>query len=60
MSLRIEIELKNKHSITIREDGDLQLLVEAADEIRQAIENVISQYMAVYDKLGNRKHGSDH
>lgn len=60
MGVRIEIEVKNKHSITIHEDGDLWLLIDAAEEIKQAIENVIGQYVAVYDKLGGNSHGGDH
>lgn len=59
MSVRIEIEVKDKHSVVVHEHGDLWLLIEAADEIKQAVENVIGQYVAVYDKLGG-KHASDH
>ena len=59
MGVRIEIEVKDKHSIVVHENGDLWLLIEAAEEIKQAVENVIGQYVAVYDKLGGT-HSGDH
>ena len=60
MSVRIEIEVKDKHSIVVHEHGDLWLLIEAAEEIKQAVENVIGQYVAVYDKLGGDSHAGHH
>lgn len=58
MSLHIEIDVKDKHSIVIRPHGELWLLCEAGDEISQAVENVIHQYQSVFDKVN--RHASDH
>lgn len=58
MGVKIEIDVKDKHSIVIREYGDLWLLVEAADEIQRAVSSVIGQYESVFTKLGGSDNAS--
>ena len=60
MGLKIEIEIKDKHSITIHEEGDLWLLADAGDEIINELTRIVNHYTSVYNLLRTEEYYGDH
>jgi hypothetical protein len=60
MGLKIEIEVKDKHTITVHEEGDLWLMADAGDEILNALEGIIDHYHSVFTKLKSEEYYGDH
>ena len=60
MSLKIEIEVKDKHTLAVHEEGDLWLFAEAGDEIINALEHIIDHYSSVFEKLKSGEYYGDH
>jgi len=60
MGLKIEIEVKDKHTITVHEEGDLWLMADAGDEICNEIERIVRHYTSVYHLLRTEEYYGEH
>ena len=60
MALKIEITVKDKHTIEVHEEGDLWLMADAGDEIINVLEKIVDHYHSVFESLRAEEYYGDH
>lgn len=60
MALKIEITVKDKHTIEVHEEGDLWLMADAGDDIINVLEKIVEHYNSVFESLRAEEYYGDH
>lgn len=60
MALKIEITVKDKHTIEVHEEGDLWLMADAGDDIINVLEKIVDHYNSVFEALRAEEYYGDH
>ncbi len=60
MALKIEITVKDKHTLEVHEEGDLWLMADAGDEIVNELQRLVDHYSSVFHLLRTEEYYGDH